>query len=43
VRIVTLAVGFVMFTRQIPLGGARIDKKQTKWLANSLQAIVDER
>jgi AcrR family transcriptional regulator len=42
VRIVTLAVGFVMFTRQIPLGGARIDKRQTKWLADSLQAIVDE-
>lgn len=43
IRIMTLAVGFVMFTRQIPLGGARIDKKHTKWLADSLQSIVDER
>jgi AcrR family transcriptional regulator len=41
-RIMTLAVGFVMFTRQIPLTGARIDKKHTQWLAESLQAIVDE-
>lgn len=42
IRITTLAVGFVMFTRQIPLGGARIDKKHAAWLADSLQALVDQ-
>lgn len=41
-RIMILAVGFVMFTRQIPLSGARIDKRHAAWLADSLQAIVDE-
>ncbi len=40
VRISMLAISFVMFTRQIPLSA--IDRKQTKWLADSLQAIVNE-
>ena len=39
-----LAMGFVLCTRQFPLMPARkgIDKKMARWLAQSIQAIVDQ-
>lgn len=42
-QIVTLAMGFVLFTQQIPLMPARrgADRKMALWLAESVQAVVD--
>lgn len=42
-EIVMVAMGFVLCTRQFPLLPARkgIDKKMARWLADTLQAIVD--
>lgn len=44
VEIVMLCTGFVMYTRQLPLTPAAkgIDKKLAKWLARTLQTIVDQ-
>lgn len=43
-EIIMLAMGFVLCTRQFPLMPARkgIDKKMARWLAQSIQAIVDQ-
>jgi AcrR family transcriptional regulator len=43
-QIVTLGMGFVICTRLYPLASGRkgADKKLAKWLAQSLQAIVDQ-
>lgn len=42
-EILILAMGFVLFTRQFPLvpGSRGADKKLARWLADSIQAIVD--
>jgi AcrR family transcriptional regulator len=44
VQISMLCTGFVMYTRQLPVLPAAkgVDKKLAKWLARSLQAIVDQ-
>jgi AcrR family transcriptional regulator len=44
VQISMLCTGFVMYTRQLPVMPAAkgVDKKLAKWLARSLQAIVDQ-
>jgi AcrR family transcriptional regulator len=43
-QIMMLGMGFVLFTRQFPLMPARkgIDRKMARWLAQTLQAIVDQ-
>ena len=43
VQITMICMGFVTYTRQLPLTPAvkGIDKKLAKWLAQTLQAIVD--
>jgi len=43
-QIIMLAMGFVLFTRQFPLVPKRkgIDKKLAKWLAQTVQTIVDK-
>jgi AcrR family transcriptional regulator len=43
-EIIMLAMGFVLCTRQFPLLPARkgIDRKMARWLAQSVQAIVDQ-
>lgn len=43
-QILTLAMGFVLFTQQIPLMPARrgSERKMANWLAGSIQAIVDQ-
>jgi AcrR family transcriptional regulator len=45
VEIIMACTGFVMYTRQLPLTPAAkgVDKKLAKWLARTLQAIVDQR
>lgn len=42
-QIVTLAMGFVLFTQQFPLMPERkgADRKMASWLAASIQAVVD--
>jgi AcrR family transcriptional regulator len=44
VEITMLCTGFAMYTRQLPLMPAAkgVDKKLAKWLARTLQAIVDQ-
>ena len=44
VEIIMLCTGFVMYTRQLPLTPAAkgIDKKLARWLARTLQTIVDQ-
>jgi AcrR family transcriptional regulator len=45
VEIVMLGMGVVMYTRQIPLAPAAkgVDKKLARWLARTLQAVVDQK
>jgi AcrR family transcriptional regulator len=40
-QIVILAIGFALFTRQIPLTAQSGEKKLAKWFAQTIQAIVD--
>lgn len=44
IEILLLSMGFVLCTRQLPLMPLRkgVDKKFAKWLAQSIQAIVDQ-
>ena len=44
VQITMICMGFVTYTRQHPLtqGAKGVDKKLAKWLAQALQAIVDQ-
>jgi AcrR family transcriptional regulator len=44
VQITMICMGFVMYTRQLPLTPASkgADKKLAKWLARTLQTIVDQ-
>lgn len=43
-QIITLSIGYAFCTRQLPLGAASrgADRKLTQWLAESIQAIVDQ-
>lgn len=43
VEIISLNVGFVLCTRQIPMAARGADKTLTKWLARALQAVVDQK
>lgn len=45
VEIIMLGMGVVMYTRQLPLAPAAkgSDKKLARWLARTLQAIVDQK
>ena len=45
VQIIMLGMGVVMYTRQLPLApaGKGVDKKLARWLARTLQAIVDQK
>jgi AcrR family transcriptional regulator len=40
-EIVILAIGFALFTRQIPLAVGGGEKKLAKWFAQTIQSIVD--
>jgi hypothetical protein len=44
VQITMICMGFVMYTRQLPLTPTAkgADKKLARWLSRTLQAIVDQ-